>query len=51
MNGSPQPPVQGKKQYSKPTLTVHGDIQTLTAVVSNTSTHFDGGFGAMNRTH
>ena len=39
-----------KKQYCKPVVKVYGDIQALTATVSNTAMS-DLGTGAMNRTH
>ena len=43
------PQITPKKQYQKPGLRVYGNIQALTATVSNTAT-MDGGSGAMNRT-
>jgi hypothetical protein len=39
-----------KKRYRKPILKVYGDIQALTATVSNMA-NADTGTGAMNRTH
>jgi hypothetical protein len=44
------PQVAPKKQYEKPGLRVYGNVEALTATVSNTAM-FDGGGGAMNRTH
>jgi hypothetical protein len=42
---------KSKKQYSKPTLKMYGDIAVLTATVFNTSSNSDGGTGGMNKTH
>jgi hypothetical protein len=39
-----------KKRYQKPILKVYGDIQALTATVSNTA-FADGGSAGMFRTH
>jgi hypothetical protein len=39
-----------KKQYKKPVLKVHGNVQTLTATVGFIA-HGDGGSGSMARTH
>jgi hypothetical protein len=44
-------PISPKKPYNKPVLKVYGNIETITATVSNTSPQADGGTGTMNRTH
>ena len=41
--------VAPRKQYEKPSLKVYGNIDALTATVSNT-TNMDGGGAGMNRT-
>jgi hypothetical protein len=47
---STAPQDTSKKQYKKPVLKVHGNVQALTATVSFTA-HTDGGSGSMARTH
>ena len=46
------PSVAPKKQYQRPSLRVYGNIQALTAAVSNTSSSTDSGIiGTMTKTH
>lgn len=44
------PQVAPKKPYQQPVLKVHGNIEALTASVSNTA-NADGGTGGKFRTH
>jgi hypothetical protein len=44
------PQVDAKKPYQTPSVRVYGNIETLTATVSNTATA-DGGGSGMFRTH
>jgi len=39
-----------KKPYQRPGLRIHGNIEALTATVSNTAT-MDGGLAGMSKTH
>lgn len=44
------PQVDSKKPYQKPSVRVYGNVETLTATVSNTASP-DGGGSGMFRTH
>jgi len=47
----PVPQVAPKKLYQRPVLRVHGNIEALTAAISNTGTNPDvGGSGTMIKT-
>jgi hypothetical protein len=50
-NMSSDPKFAPKKPYQRPALRIHGNIEALTATVSNTSLNMDGGSGGMSKTH
>ena len=49
---SSDPKFAPKKPYQRPALRIYGNIEALTATVSNISTTADGGIsGTMTKTH
>jgi len=49
MNSVPQ--IAPKKPYHQPSLRVYGNIEALTATVSNITMNADGGINPTNKTH